>query len=153
MSISELLSAYLARYVGMRDQARGRLGFVRIKHLEAQRDNLVSLSLNIGTVDRAVRAFHEDYPSLGAGRHDAAIRRLISDQSDMLDELRVADELYRTILPVSASLASSMQALRASRIARWIASLSLITSLLLLFLADTARTPRIVTLVHWFAGH
>lgn len=152
LAISEQLSVYLARYARMRDHAHSRAGFVRIKHLEDQRDNLLSLSLNISTIDRAVRAYNENYRRRCASSHDIAAQQLTTDQRDMLDQLKEADEQYRTILPVSASLASSMQALRASRIARWIASMSLVVSLLLLALADTATSPRIATLLQWLTS-
>ena len=117
LTICEQLSVCHARYTDLRDHAHSRLGFVRIKHLEAQRDNLVSLSLTVGTTDRAVRAFNAHRRAGG----DAVDRRLVADQYDMLDRLADADGFYRGLLGVSASLASSMQALRASRIARWIA--------------------------------
>lgn len=148
LTICEQLSVCHARYTDLRDHAHSRLGFVRIKHLEAQRDNLVSLSLTVGTTDRAVRAFNAHRRAGG----DAVDRRLVADQYDMLDRLADADGFYRGLLGVSASLASSMQALRASRIARWIAVLSLIASLLLLSLADTATSPRIVAVIQWLTG-
>lgn len=150
LAISAQLSSYLARYSGIRDSAQRRQGFVRLRHLEAQRENLLALSLNVSTVDRAVHEFNARRPHPEG--EPSAVADAAGAQDDLLNRLKEADEQFRAILPVSASLASSMQALRASRVARWIAALSLLTSLLLLSLADTAATPRIETLLRWLTG-
>lgn len=141
LSISEQLTVYLARYSAIRDRAQSHRGF-RIAHIEAQRTNLLDLSLNISTIDRAVTGFNSDTGG-----------RLVSGQTEMLERLRAADEQYRSLLTMAASLTSAMQAVKASRIARWIAALSLVVSLLLLALADTAETPRVVSLLQWLTGH
>jgi hypothetical protein len=131
--------------------------------MEAQRTDLLSLSLNVSTIDRAIRGFNDsarrppadawftwDTAPWITSEHEPdgqfrepmdAVERLACNQIEMLDELQAADEQYRNLLSVSASLTSSMQALRASRIARWIAATLLVVSLLLLSLADTAQNP------------
>jgi hypothetical protein len=67
--------------------------------------------------------------------------RMASDQAALLAQLKADDEHYRDVVSEAASLTSSMQALRISRVARWIAAASLAVSLLVF--SFVAADPKI----------
>ncbi len=154
VSISELLCAYHSQYAQIRDRAPRRRGSVRMKHMREQRANLLVLSVNVRTTERAITQFNErkrppacdllSSPPMDTDEHMA------SDQHQMLVQLRADDEQFRDLLSAAVSLTSSIQSLRASRVARWIAAASLVTSLLLVMLGDGTQHPRVATLVQWF---
>lgn len=175
LSISELLSVYHFQYARMRDNARQRHGRFRMKNLEELRTNLLALSLNVGLIERDIRNFnkrqwHSAYdapftvPSAPRMRRfeersGGPLRaprntndRLASDQAALLAQLKADDEHYRDVLSEAASLTSSMQALRTSRVARWIAAASLGVSLVVFSFSDVAQHPLIVALIHWITG-
>jgi len=153
LSISELLCAYHSHYAQIRDRAPRRRASVRMKHMREQRANLLVLSVNVRTTERAITQFNErkrppacDLLSCPPMDTD---EQIASDQGEMLVQLRADDEQFRDLLSAAVSLTSSIQSLRASRVARWIAAASLVTSLLLVMLGDGTQHPRVATLVQW----
>ena len=145
LSVSEMLCVYHSRYAQIRDRAPRRRGRLRMSHMREQRSNLLVLSLNVRTTERAIRQFNES-------RQPRDDEGMAADQAEMLEQLKSDDEQYRDILSTALSLTSSMQSLRASRVARWIAVASLATSFLLLMLTDEAQHPRITALLQWITS-
>ena len=176
LSISELLSVYHFQYARMRDNARQRHGRFRMKNLEELRTNLLALSLNVGLIERDItnfnkRPWHSAYDAPFTERSARRTRRfeersggplraprntndrLASEQAALLAQLKADDEHYREVVSEAASLTSSMQALRTSRVARWIAAASLALSLVVFSSSGVAQHPLIVALIHWITGH
>jgi len=157
LSISELLCLHHCRYMEIRDQAPRRRGRLRMSHIKEQRTNLLVLSLNVRTTERAIGHFNQRARAhqVRATQHSPPVldQQLAADQATILELLKADDEQYREILTAALSLTSSMQSLRASRVARWIATASLVTSFLLLMLSDSAQHPRIATVAEWIWNH
>lgn len=159
LSISELLCVHHCRYMQIRDEAPRRRGRLRMAHIREQRTNLLVLSLNVRTTERAVRHFNEReraHTRQVQSALDAAPaidQQVAIEQAKILELLKADDEQYREILAAALSLTSSMQSLRASRVARWIAVASLATSFLLLMLSDSSQHPRIATVAEWIWNH
>jgi hypothetical protein len=159
LSISELLCLHHRRYMQIRDQAPRRRGRLRMSHIKEQRTNLLVLSLNVRTTERAIRHFnereraHTHHLQSALDAPPGIDQQLATDQAKILELLKADDEQYREILAAALSLTSSMQSLRASRVARWIAVASLATSFLLLMLSDSSQHPRIATLAEWIWNH
>ncbi|ORW43074.1 hypothetical protein AWB90_18115 [Mycobacterium paraense] len=176
LSISELLSVYHLQYARMRDDARQQHGRFRMKNLEELRTNLLALSLNVGLIERDISSFNRrrwrsayDAPFIERSaprmrrfeeRSLAPLRaprntndRMASDQAALLARLKADDEHYRDVVSEAASLTSSLQALRTSRAARWIAAASLAVSLAVFSFSNVAEHPLIVAVIHWITGH
>jgi len=75
---------------------------------------------------------------------------MASDQTRLLKQLRADDEQYRKILSDAASLASSIQSLKAAGSARWVALASLGISLVALLLSHKSAHPMLSSVVGWF---
>jgi hypothetical protein len=152
LSISELLSTFRIQYAHMRDEARQQHGRFRMKNLERLRTDLLALSLNVGSIERDIltfnkRPYHDAYDAPFTQTTTPRLRRfeasgfgpvraprntnadMAEDQAEMLTQLQSDDKKYRDVLSEAASLNSSMQALRTSRVARGIAAASLAVSL------------------------
>jgi hypothetical protein len=179
LSISELLSTFHIRYAHMRDAARQQHGRFRMKNLERLRTDLLALSLNIGSIERDIltfnkRPYHDSYDAPFTQTTTPSLRRfeasgfgpvraprntnahLAEDQAEMLTQLQSDDKKYRDVLSEAASLNSSMQALRTSRVARGIAAASLAVSLATVSVSKVSEHSLIATVVsalgrfiHW----
>lgn len=179
LSISELLSTLHIQYAHMRDEARQQHERFRMKNLERLRSDLLALSLNIASIERDILTFNKHpyhyaydapfiqtttprlrrfqasgYGPVRAPRNTNA--HMAEDQAEMLTQLQSDDKKYRDVLSETASLNSSMQALRTSRRTRWIAAASLAVALATVSLSQVSEHPRIAAVVsalgravHW----
>ncbi|OCB21099.1 hypothetical protein A5674_03285 [Mycobacterium malmoense] len=165
LSVSEMLEVCDARYASMRDAARQQ------GELVALRASLLSLSIDMSSIDRDIRAyntrgwqrnyaqfFFEDSPYLVA-EHDAhggeprpsinMNEHLVTEQMRMLETLRAADNDYRGILTAAASLASSLQSIRLAKTAIWVAISSLGVAAVTLLIADISRHSLFGFVAEW----
>ncbi|WP_155948847.1 hypothetical protein [Mycobacterium sp. URHB0044] len=162
LALSELLSVYHARYADMRDSARNRRGLFHTKHLEELRTSLLVLSLNVGSLERDIKEFNESglfsrddswctvtAPWVSPQTPVNTTELMIKEQSEMLTQLVLDDEQFRVLLSAAVSLTSSIEGLRASRLAKLIAAASLSVSLAMVLCSDVAEHPRFNALVSW----
>lgn len=165
LSISEMLEVCQGRYASMRDAARQH------GQLDRLRASLLTLSVDMSSIDRDIRAYNErgwqrDYaqfffeeaPFLVAEReqHGSASREsinmnehLLNDQMGMLETLRAADNDYRGILTAAASLTSSLQSIRLAKTAVWVAISSLGVAAVTLLITDISRHGLFGIVAHW----
>lgn len=170
LSISQLLRVSQVRYSVLRDTARDMRGVYHMKHLEALRSSLLTLSLDLSSIDRDVRSYNQH-----GWRHDPAQFRLeyvpwlaerdvkqgfgilcINQNKDlrtqqikMLKTLATADGDYRQILTSAASLTSSMQTLRSGRVAVWVSLASLVVAATALLLSSPPEHSQLDNAVGW----
>jgi hypothetical protein len=172
LALSELLSVYHARYANMRDSARNRHGLFHTKHLEELRTSLLVLSLNVGSLDRDIKEFNQhrldsrdDWrftaltaPGIRGAQEQEQLspkapvnttELMVEEQSEMLRQLMLDDEQFRVLLSAAVSLTSSIEGLRASRVAKLVAAASLSVSLVMVLFSDVAEHPRFSALVDW----
>jgi hypothetical protein len=150
-----MLEVCEARYASMRDAARQH------GQLERLRASLMTLSIDMSSIDRDIRAynargwqrdyaqfFFEDSPYLVAehDEHGSEPResinlneRLLHEQTRMLETLRAADNDYRGILTAAASLTSSLQSIRMAKTAIWVAMVSLGIAAVTLLITDISK--------------
>ncbi|ORA09106.1 hypothetical protein [Mycobacterium arosiense] len=165
LSISEMLDVCDARYASMRDAARQH------GQLERLRASLLTLSIDMSSIDRDIRAynahgsqrdhaqfFFEDSPYLVAehAKHGGPSREsinmnehLLNEQTRTLETLRAADNDYRGILTAAASLTSSLRSIRMARTAIWIAMASLVVAAVTLVITDISKHSLAGTVAHW----
>jgi hypothetical protein len=165
LSISEMLEVCQGRYASMRDAARQH------GQLDRLRASLLTLSVDMSSIDRDIRAynergwqrdyaqfFFEDAPFLVAERdeHGSESREsinmnehLLNEQMGMLETLRAADNDYRGILTAAASLTSSLQSIRLAKAAIWVAISSLGVAAVTLLITDISRHSLFVIVAHW----
>jgi hypothetical protein len=165
LSISEMLEVCQGRYASMRDAARQH------GQLDRLRASLLTLSVDMSSIDRDIRAynergwqrdyaqfFFEDAPFLVAERdeHGSESRQsinmnehLLNEQMGMLETLRAADNDYRGILTAAASLTSSLQSIRLAKAAIWVALSSLGVAAVTLLIADISKHSLFVIVAHW----
>ncbi|MDD4867609.1 MAG: hypothetical protein PHQ28_10985 [Mycobacterium sp.] len=165
MSISEMLDVCDGRYASMRDAARQH------GQLERLRASLLTLSIDMSSIDRDIRAynargwrrdhaqfFFQDSPYLVAelakhgGRPRESINmnaHLLNEQTRMLDTLRAADDDYRGILTAAASLTSSLRSIRMARTAIWVAMVSLGVAAVTLLTTDISKHNLFGIVAHW----
>jgi hypothetical protein len=174
LSISELLSVYQGRYSTLRDTARRSHTRFRMKFLKELRSNLVTLSLDVNSIDRDVRKFNrygwamddaqfvmQDAPYSAALHVARGIpvmepvnlnKRIHRRQTDMLATLADIDRDYRGILTSAASLTGSMQSLRWGRVALWVALASLAVAATTFLLSEAPHhTTQFHAVVEWFS--
>lgn len=170
LSLSELLRVSQVRYSVLRDTAREMHGVYHMKHLEALRSSLLTLSLDLSSIDRDVRAY-----SKGGWRRDRAQFRLEyvpwlaerdvkegfeilsvnqnkdlrTQQKKMLKTLATADSDYRQILTSAASLTSSMQSLRSGRVAVLVSLASLAVAATALLLSPPPQHSQLDNIAGW----
>lgn len=165
LSISEMLEVCQGRYASMRDAARQH------GQLEVLRASLLSLSIDMSSIDRDIRAynargwkrdyarfFFEDSPYLVA-EHDAdggepresinMNEQLLDEQMRMLEALRAADNDYRGILTAAASLTSSLRSIRMTRTAIWVATGSLGIGAVTLLITDISKHSIFSVVAEW----
>ncbi|MGY4652492.1 hypothetical protein [Mycobacterium sp. URHB0021] len=165
LSISEMLEVCDARYASMRDAARQH------GQLERLRASLLTLSVDMSSIDRDIRAynargwqrdraqfFFEDSPYLVAEykEHGHASRepinlneRLLTEQMRMLETLRAADNDYRGILTAAASLTSSLKSIRLAWAAVWVAIASLGVAAVTLLITDISMHNLWGAIANW----
>ena len=165
LSISEMLEVCRGRYASMRDAAR------RHGQLDRLRASLLTLSIDMSSIDRDIRAynargwqrdyaqfFFEDAPFLVAERdeHGSESRRsinmnehLLNKEMGMLETLRAADNDYRGILTAAASLTSSLQSIRLAKMAIWVAISSLGVAAVTLLITDISKHSLFGNVAHW----
>lgn len=165
LAISEMLDVCDARYASMRDAARQH------GQLERLRASLLTLSIDMSSIDRDIRAynahgpqrdhaqfFFEDSPYLVAehARHGGRSResinmneRLLADQTRMLETLRAADNDYRGILTAAASLTSSLRSIRMAKTAIWVAISSLGAAAVTLLITDISKHSLFGIVARW----
>lgn len=165
LSITEMLEVCETRYASMRDAARqhGRL--------ERLRTSLLTLSIDMSSIDRDIRAynahgsqrdhaqfFFEDSPYLVAehakhgGRSRASINmneRLLTDQTRMLDTLRAADNDYRGILTAAASLTSALRSIWLAWAALGVAMVSFVVAAVTLLITDVSKHSLFTIVAQW----
>ncbi|WP_143658877.1 hypothetical protein [Streptomyces platensis] len=159
LGVSHMIDAMSQERASLRDRARNRHGRFSGKRLALLRDDFLTASLDLASVERDVRlrnashsSFEEeaevvvrDSPALEerlrlAGRDarepqglNALIRR---NQENLLAELLEADKGYREILAAVASMGASIDTFRMGRIALFVAAVSLLVSAVALSLAS-----------------
>jgi hypothetical protein len=165
LSISEMLEVCQARYASMRDAARQH------GELDRLRASLLTLSVDMSSIDRDIRAynergwqrdyaqfFFEDAPFLVAehAEHGHESRQsinmnehLLNEQMGMLETLRAADNDYRGILTAAASLTSSLQSIRLAKTAVWVALSSLGVAAVTLLITDISKHSLFIIVAHW----
>ncbi|MFE9908178.1 hypothetical protein [Streptomyces clavifer] len=159
----------------LRDRARNRHGRFSGKRLASMRDDFLSASLDLASVERDVRlrnashsSFDEeaevvikDSPSLEErlrlGGRDArepqGLNALIrSNQANRLAELLEADKGYREILAAVASMGASIDTFRMGRIALFVAAVSLLVSAVALSLAGYSEETVLNHLWQYLTG-
>ncbi len=174
LSISELLSVYQSRYSTVRDTARRTHSRFRMKFLKALRSNLVTLSLDLSSIDRDVRKFNRygwamddaqfvvqnaPYSAAQYLAHGIPVtepvnlnKRIHRHQADMLETLAEVDRDYRGILTSAASLTSSMQSLRWGRLALWVALASLAVAATTFLLSEAPHHNKFHAIVQWLGA-
>lgn len=155
LSISEMLDVCDGRYASMRDAARQH------GQLERLRASLLTLSIDMSSIDRDIRAynmggwqrdhaqfFFEDSPYLvaEAAKHGGRSREsinmnahLLDEQTRMLETLRAADDDYRGILTAAASLTASLRSIRMARTATLVAMVSFGVAAVTLAITDISK--------------
>lgn len=168
LSISEMLQVCDAQYASMRDAAHqhGRL--------ERLRASLLTLSIDMSSIDRDIRAynergwrhdhaqfFFEDSPYLvaehakhGAGQNRSINlnERLLTDQTRMLEALRAADNDYRGILTAAASLTASLRSIRMAQAAIWFAIISVGVAAVTLLITDISHHSLFTLIAEWLGA-
>ncbi len=165
LSISEMLEVCQARYASMRDTARQH------GQLEQLRTSLLTLSMDMSSIDRDIRAynargwrrddaqfFFEDAPFLVAEHNEHGSEsiepinlneRLLTEQMRMLETLRAADNDYRGILTAAASLTSSIKSVGMARTAIWVAMGSLAVAAVTLLITDISKHSLFRIVAEW----
>jgi hypothetical protein len=160
-----MLEVCEGRYASMRDDARQH------GQLEHLRTTLLTLSIDMSSIDRDIRAynargsqrdnvqfFFEDSPYLAA-EHDelghepresiSMNERLLKEQTRMLETLRAADNDYRGILTAAASLTSSLRSIRMARTAFRVAMASLVVAAVTLLITDISKHSLLGMVARW----
>lgn len=167
LSISEMLDVCQGRYASMRDAARQH------GQLERLRANLLTLSVDMSSIDRDIRAYNErgwqrDYaqfffeeaPFLVAEDDASGVEShksinmneyLLNEQMGMLETLRAADNDYRGILTAAASLTSSLQSIRLAKTAIWVAITSLCVAAVTLVITDISKHSVFGIVAYWLS--
>ena len=152
ISVSVYLEATEERFAEIRDRASARHGKFRPRAINELRQSFLTLSLDLASMQRDVAMFwrriwqcqltpHFSYVPTPdervRDREDESPEPPISfdesleeEHEDWFERLRQADRDYRDILSTVSSLGSSADAFRTSRLALWVAIMSLIVAVL-----------------------
>jgi hypothetical protein len=154
LSLLELLAVFNSKYSEIRDNAATRYKRFRVmKHLRDLRTDLVTLSMNVSSVEQDIR--DADNPNSGIlpgpvfiSRYTSAMQerikrlgwaptnpvntsaRMSEERAKLLTELASIDKRYREILTAAASLTSSMRVLWVSTASLSVAALAFLLPLL-----------------------
>jgi hypothetical protein len=152
VAVSDFLEVVQTRYASLRDTARGAHRRFKPESLEALREQLLTLSLDLGSVHRDLEQYwsrrpHFDEEARFATDYLPHIRdRMVGDghtppepeqlndflrerQKSGFDDLIDADRQYRDILSTAASIGVSLNTARTGRRALFVAGASLIVAL------------------------
>ncbi|MFI7594003.1 hypothetical protein [Micromonospora sp. NPDC049359] len=144
LAVSDLLETVEARYALLRDRARAQHGRFKAKVINDLREQLLTLSIDVATLQRDLERswksrprfeeeaeFTIEYSPLyrpNSDRADEPIHmntELRKRQKEWFEELTAADRDYRNILSTVASLGASVDAARTGRRALRVAFVSL----------------------------
>lgn len=148
ISVSVYLEATEERFAKIRDRASARHWKFRPRAINELRQSFLTLSLDLASIQRDVAEFwrgtwlpqfsyvptpdervharQEESPEPPSNFNDSLKER----HEDWFERLRQADRDYRDILSTVSSLGSSADAFRTSRLALWVAIMSLIVAVL-----------------------
>lgn len=174
LAIVELLVLCQKRYASVRDTARQRHGKFRNKHLKELRSTLLTLSLDLTSMERDLRKYHSrgwryddakfyfqesPWAVKNAAEHGFASSEPINtnmemfhDQEKILETLASADRDYRGVLTAAAQLTSSMQALRTSRVALAVALISAAFGSVGVLLTEAVNHTHLDAILHWISS-
>ncbi|WP_433530309.1 hypothetical protein ACQPYA_29750 [Micromonospora sp. CA-263727] len=144
LAVSDLLETVEARYALIRDRARAQHGRFKAKVINDLREQLLTLSIDVATVQRDLERSWKSRPRFeneaeftveysprfqaNSDREDEPIHmntELRKRQKEWFEELTAADRDYRDILSTVASLGASVDASKTGRRALWVAFVSL----------------------------
>ncbi|WP_129665775.1 hypothetical protein [Phytoactinopolyspora endophytica] len=144
LAVSDLLETVEARYALIRDRARAQHGLFKAKVVNDLREQLLTLSIDVATIQRDLERSWKSRPRFeeeaeftieyaprfraNSDREDEPIHmntELRKRQKEWLEELTAADRDYRDILSTVASLGASVDASKIGRRALWVAFVSL----------------------------
>ena len=147
LSVSDMLETVEARYALIRDRARSQHGQFKAKVINDLREQLLTLSIDVATVQRDLERYWKSRPRFEDEAEftieysprfrtdsdkDEPIHmntELRKRQKEWFEELTAADRDYRDILSTVASLGGSVDASKTGRRALWVAFVSLVVAL------------------------
>ncbi|MBW4780874.1 hypothetical protein KZO37_16020 [Rhodococcus fascians] len=166
------------RFATVRDTARVQNNRASSRSLRGLRSNLVTLSLDTTSASSDVRHFNRSLRKVRYEHEPQFVRgpapwveeqdrtanvvpipqrdfgtETAKTQKSMIRSLVVAEQDTRAILSSAASITAALQGLQASRVARWIAFVSLLVAALGFLLADPADHTRLSSLHSWWFDH
>lgn len=157
LAVSKFLDATALLYAQSRDQASTRHARFKPSRLQELRETLLTLSLDLTTVQRDIRVFWKDNakkivrfeiePSPRTKFNDARRgyerpsiesmnERMETEHKERFDLLVEIDRDYRDILATVASLGASADSTRTGRLALWVALVSLGVTALTMLLSN-----------------
>lgn len=154
LAVSDLLETVEARYALIRDRARAQHGHFKPKVIKDLREQMLTLSIDLGTVQRDLESFWRSRPQFEyeaefAIEYSPRVRtnsdksepihmntELRKRQKEWFEELTAADRNYRDILSTVASLGASVDTSRTGRRALSVALVSLLVALATVTVAD-----------------
>lgn len=158
LAISDMLETFEARHATIRDKARTRHGRFKAKVIEDLRSHLLTLSMDIATVQRDLETFWKFRPRFPSEAEFAMVRMsrqprepgevaprsepdivnagMRERQKEWLEQLTFADKDYRDIVTTVASLGASVDATKTGRRALWVAMVSLVVAVATVVVAD-----------------
>ena len=155
LAVSDLLETVEARYALIRDRARAQHGRFKAKVINDLREQLLTLSIDVATVQRDLERSWKSRPRFedeaeftieysprfwaNSDREDEPIHmntELRKHQKEWFEELAAADRDYRDILSTVASLGASVDASKTGRRALWVAFVSLAVAFITVVMTD-----------------
>ncbi|OZE79184.1 hypothetical protein CH304_19600 [Rhodococcus sp. 15-649-1-2] len=172
---THFLEVLQERFASVRDTARTQNRHASARSLRALREELVTLSLDTSSANSDLKAFNRILREVryemdvrftkrsapwieenDRSHHRTLIprrdfsRQISKQQRATLKELVAAERDTRTILTAAASITAALQGLQASKVARWIAFVSLAVAVLAFLLADPTGNTRISWIRSWW---
>ncbi|MFC4111077.1 hypothetical protein [Nonomuraea zeae] len=175
LAIADLLELLDAKYAELRDKSRTRHGRFRGRRLRELREDFLTLSLDVSSLTRDIQSFnartwrHENdvrFTLNASARLARALREVGKKEPDPIDlvdrwraeytlrarELAAIDKDYREVLSTVASLGTSIDTIKVSRIAIWVSLASLLVALVTLLVADIKPDAPLFALWQWISS-
>ncbi|MFV2125228.1 hypothetical protein ACFHWS_11855 [Micromonospora sp. LOL_013] len=171
LAVSDWLETVEARYALIRDRARAQHGRFKVKVTNDLREQLLTLSIDVGTVQRDLERSWKSRPRF-EGEAEFTIElspRLRADsdradeplhmntelrkrQKEWFEELRAADRDYRDILSTVASLGASVDAAKTGRRALRVAFVSLTVAFVTVVVTDIGDSSLLHEVMEFLRG-
>lgn len=162
VALTELLGELERSYARLRDSARGQHRKLKGKYAGELQESLITLSLDINSLARDVKSVNKyglwpDEAKFTMGYAPWAQmppepldynKDLAEAQTEATSDLLDADRDYREVLTAVSALGASVDAFRVSRLALWVAGVTLLLTAVILAITDVGNH----TLWHWLSG-